>query len=95
LILNGIIERTTNKDSINVLNININKEEDIKYINILYINVIHENTFNGLTNLKKIEKKYFHINLFSIMKKKETMKLIMVMMIKNKKSILSKYDAII
>jgi hypothetical protein len=29
------------------------------------------------------------------MKKKETIKLIMVMMIKNKKSILSKYDAII
>ena len=42
-----------------------------------------------------LKKKYFQINLFYFMKKKETMKLIMVMMIKNKKSILSKYDAII
>jgi hypothetical protein len=58
LILNGIIERTTNKDSINVLNININKE-DIKYRN-RYIREIHENTFNGLSNLKKIE---FSFNL--------------------------------
>ena len=40
-ISNNIIERTPNKDSINVLNIDINKEEDIKYgRNILFINVI-------------------------------------------------------
>jgi hypothetical protein len=40
LILNGIIQRTTNKDSINVLNININKEEDIN------INITKEEDIN-------------------------------------------------
>jgi Leucine-rich repeat (LRR) protein len=70
-ISNNIIERTPNKDSINVLNIYINKEEDIKYSkNILFINVIHENTFNGLSNLKKIDFSYnqikaIHPNLFN------------------------------
>ena len=52
-ILDNIIEITTNKDSINVLNININKE-DIKYSQ-RYIKEIHEKTFNGLSNLKKID----------------------------------------
>ena len=54
LILNGIIVKTTNKDSINVLNINIPNIQNIELIS-KKIERIHENTFNGLIYSKKID----------------------------------------
>ncbi len=58
-ISNNIIERTPNKNNINVLNINIASEQDIDlaiYCCVsTFIEEIHENTFNGLSNLKSLK----------------------------------------
>jgi Leucine-rich repeat (LRR) protein len=58
-ISNNIIERTPNKNSINVLNISIAAEEDINLASYScvsnFIKEIHENTLNDLSNLKSLE----------------------------------------
>ena len=56
-----LIDRTTNKDNINVLNISIASLELIN-LRVNQIEVIHENTFNGLTNLKKVVLSYNQLN---------------------------------
>jgi hypothetical protein len=59
ILIKHIIERTPNENNINVLNIDIASEEDIDLANYScdsctsnFIKEIHENTFNGLSNLK-------------------------------------------
>ena len=70
-IIEVIIERTTNKNRINVLNINIYRIEKNRFKFVVIIRDIPENVFIGFINLKEldfvvnqIKEKLIHPNTF-------------------------------